>query len=1125
MKLKITKSNQILFFVLLAVASLAASGLTALAATEKLQGGQYLFTPAATQGNLAPSQDQTAPRYVDVNFTLLDNAVEGDAIGLNLYDDVIFTAILERKEPAQPDGYAWVGSLQGVEYSQVILAVGGGQMAGNITSPLGQYQVRFAGDGVHAVYTIDQSSFPDELPPIPVDADFGAGPNLAAVADLCTSIDVMVVWTQNAENAAGGATAMRNLVNLAVTETNQSYANSQMTQRINLAWSQKVAYTESGDFGTDLDRLRNPSDGYIDNVHTLRNTYYADLVSMFIEGTQYCGIGYMMSTVSPSFESNAFTVVARNCATGYYSFAHEMGHNEGARHDWYVDSGTTPYPYAHGYVNTTDRWRTIMAYNNECSGSGFNCARLQYWSNPNVFYGGDPMGVPSGSYHPADNHQTLNNTCSTVANFRDRPDAPAAFNKTSPANGATGASTSTTLSWQSSSGATSYAYCYDTSNNSTCNASWISTGANTSASLSGLSAGTTYYWHVRATNSNGTTYSNSNTWWSFTTTGAVPGPILVDHFVLRDNSTGNSIGNGNGAADCGETIELLAYLRNNGSATANSVSAAISTPSTYVSWPFNTSSSYGSIASGAVVINNDDFDFTISPNTPDGSLLHFDLNISATNGGPWTDQFDVPVTCRPDIAVKPAAFGFYIQPNSSASASLGIKNVGGALNWRIIVGVNPSIVGQWNMHYDWDCAGTPLTVVLTFNSNQTFVSSSGVSGTWSMDGSFIKWVYTNGTTYQGWVAGEYMAGNVVSYSGATGCWNADRVYADLVPLVSGAMTDSGEPAGQPGAETLCIPQDAGKIQKVTIDPGTIPSPMSGFDQTTGMQATNAPHSDLSSAAALAGGGQVLWDLTHGVLLGYEPANYYTSLVTLLNGAGFTISTTNAGVNNINLSAYNILVVNLGSNWNDVYSATEVDAIKAFVFNGGGLLIMSDNPACPNANLLPVSQFFGSTSGVSYLSNVISNLLPHPTFAGVSQIQYNSGGEVTVAAPASLVAIDPGSKGAVSVASFGGGKVLVIGDINLWENGNLTNANNQQFALNAFNWLARWLTASPTSGLTLPGGTSMVTVSVDSTGLGYGSYFGGLAILSNAYPPGKTPLIVPVTLVVTNNRIVLPIAYK
>ncbi len=100
----------------------------------------------------------------------MDEAAVGDEIGLNLYPDVTFTLILERKQLAQPDGYTWSGRLRGIESGGATLAVGGGQMAANISAGLAQYQVRYAGDGVYAIHTIDQSKFPAELPPkLPVD--------------------------------------------------------------------------------------------------------------------------------------------------------------------------------------------------------------------------------------------------------------------------------------------------------------------------------------------------------------------------------------------------------------------------------------------------------------------------------------------------------------------------------------------------------------------------------------------------------------------------------------------------------------------------------------------------------------------------------------------------------------------------------------------------------------------------------------------------------------------------------------------------------------------------------------------------------------------------------------------
>jgi hypothetical protein len=397
-----------------------------------------LFAPFSSQTNIqadalawpARGREVVHSRQVRIDLSLLaESSVNGalpQTIALNLFDDAAFVAQLDRVERT-PNGMAWIGHLQGIDQSQVILVVHGNIVSGNITTPDARYHIRFAGNGAHEVQKIDQTRFPRDEPyvPVPKESDLFPvaakdAPTLqtpAAQADDGSTIDVMVVYSAAARAGAFGTAAMQSLIDLAITETNQSYLNSGVVQRVRLVHSEEVAYTETGLLQDALDCITNVSDGCVDNMHALRNTYGADLVSFWVETGDGCGIGWLMSTVTASFENYGFSVVERSCATGYFSFGHELGHNMGARHDAYVDKNTTtPYPYAHGYLNTSaaSPWRTIMAYNDACAAVGKNCTRIQYWSNPAVNFGGVPMGTASA----ADDHRTLNNTAATVANFR-----------------------------------------------------------------------------------------------------------------------------------------------------------------------------------------------------------------------------------------------------------------------------------------------------------------------------------------------------------------------------------------------------------------------------------------------------------------------------------------------------------------------------------------------------------------------------------------------------------------------------------------------------------------------------------------------------------------------------------
>lgn len=245
-----------------------------------------------------------------------------------------------------------------------------------------------------------------------------------------TRVDVMVVFTTAAKNAWGGLSQSNSFVATAITNFNTALTNSGVSNvTINLVYSGEISYTESGSLSTDLPRLRNNNDGYMDDVHTLRTTYGADLCALVTSTpTNTCGLGYV-NTSSTNYSSNSgFCVSLYNCAVSNYSLAHELGHNMGLRHDWYVDSSTTPCDHHHGYTNkkaidlgtsstSSQRWRTIMAYNDECSSKGFNCTRINRWANPDINYNSDPTGVAIGNTKPANEAFGFARFACVVSNF------------------------------------------------------------------------------------------------------------------------------------------------------------------------------------------------------------------------------------------------------------------------------------------------------------------------------------------------------------------------------------------------------------------------------------------------------------------------------------------------------------------------------------------------------------------------------------------------------------------------------------------------------------------------------------------------------------------------------------
>jgi hypothetical protein len=334
---------------------------------------------------------------------------------VDLPGDVSFEAVRELQHEMTGDRFAWVGHARGNPKNRAVLGVSGDAVAGTFAYGGRLFKLEPRANGTHVVSEVSPRDPAPEGDPVPVfdPAAFdlpGQGSAAVAASDAGGAvIDVMVAYTP-AVLAIYGEQGIEALVIQAVAETNQGYANSGMSTRLNLVGTVLTDYTTSGDMLTDLGRLRHTSDGHMDELHALRDELGADLVSLIDKQSGYCGLAYRMTGLSPFFASSAFSVVNHSCATGYFSFGHELGHNQGVHHDLEAAAGSSAiFPYAFGYQDPLGDFRTIMAYN--CPGG---CVRINHFSNPDVLFNGEPTGVASQS----DNARAIDETAAVVANFR-----------------------------------------------------------------------------------------------------------------------------------------------------------------------------------------------------------------------------------------------------------------------------------------------------------------------------------------------------------------------------------------------------------------------------------------------------------------------------------------------------------------------------------------------------------------------------------------------------------------------------------------------------------------------------------------------------------------------------------
>ncbi len=444
------------------------------------QGALPLPLPQGTEAQSKPlftadHQRQTAPaplyrgvirsRAVNIDpaaisATDVEVASRGSSspLALNLFDGLNVTALntsIEFRQNAA--GYIWTGMLAEDPHSTVVLVFDGDQLTGEISFSGGSYLIRSDAGGQHHIIEIApeqmiETGGTDAIPmpnhpvsttavngelSVPASMPAANEPLALPGRDAGTTLDLMVMYTPTAASFLGGDGSARSVIDSLVAFTNKAYADSGITHRVRLVHSQKIAYNEQGILN-DLYALSGKEDGYMNEVHALRDMYQADIVSL-ISFNSSCGLGFLMTEMRSYSDEYAFNVVDASCSAGR-TLAHEIGHNLGAQHD--VDnteiSGIAPYAY--GYQDGT--FATIMAYGIKgvCAKG---CPRIPYFANPQRQYNGRPLGSAS-----ADIARVFSQTAPFAATFRAGTVTPIGFSLVAPVHQAVLTSRESAFTWQ-----------------------------------------------------------------------------------------------------------------------------------------------------------------------------------------------------------------------------------------------------------------------------------------------------------------------------------------------------------------------------------------------------------------------------------------------------------------------------------------------------------------------------------------------------------------------------------------------------------------------------------------------------------------------------------------------------
>ena len=204
--------------------------------------------------------------------------------------------------------------------NDITLIVDNGKITGTIALEKEIYQIVHLVDDVHLLALLNNNFYEDEIADYPSEG-INVNSELELIEPISLSggtiqITILFAYTDDVV-AVHGISGIQSMIQVAETETNQSFINSGANVEVDVVHMVEVNYNETGNAATDLTWFANNT-----YIQSLRNQYGADVCMIIVDNSNSYGRVIAINASS----NDSYAIIRDDVVTGRYTPGHELGH-------------------------------------------------------------------------------------------------------------------------------------------------------------------------------------------------------------------------------------------------------------------------------------------------------------------------------------------------------------------------------------------------------------------------------------------------------------------------------------------------------------------------------------------------------------------------------------------------------------------------------------------------------------------------------------------------------------------------------------------------------------------------------------------------------------------------------